>query len=293
MSKTRKSVYIFIFSFLCVILANFPGFCAFDRYQRDIPDAVVDKLANAREMRKKGEADAAIEKLKAIIKKQPDYYLAHYNLALALARKRKYGEAIKYFEKAIEIKKKKNISDPGIYNSFGWVLLLKGDYDRAEKYLLLALSREKELKKKDVKKILNNLGLLYLYKRNLPKSEKFFRRAAKEFNSLLAKNNLNMLNSIKIKQEKFRANWFVIAGTFPQSSGMEEPKRLVTRLQKNRFDAYIINTNRYSNLKDGFWAVVMGPYTDVKKAGKTKTRLKAFVKAARVKQGGKIVDTKR
>ncbi len=285
--------FICFFVIFYFVLTFSPGFCMEDRYQREIPDTVVETFANAREMRKKGEADTAIEKLKAVIKKQPDYYLAHYNLALALARKRKYNEAIKHFEKAIEIKNKKNIKDPGIYNSFGWVLLLKGDYDRAEKYFLLALSREKEFKKKEVKKILNNLGFLYLYKKNLSKAEKFFTRAAKEFGSTLAKNNLNMLKSIKIRQERLRNNWFVIAATFPQSSGMEEAKRLVTKLQKKRFDAYIINTNRYSKLKDGFWAVVTGPYTDIKKAEKENSRLKKFTRAAVVKQGGEITDIKK
>ena len=53
--------------------------------------------------------------------------------------------------------------------------------------------------------------------------------------------------------------WFIILGTFPKTDLNKANERLVFAKHKG-FDARLIDTDDYPNLKDGTWAVAMGPF---------------------------------
>lgn len=54
-------------------------------------------------------------------------------------------------------------------------------------------------------------------------------------------------------------SWFVFLGAFPESEYGKAEARL-RDVQQSGYDARIIDTDEYPNLRGGLWAVVMGPY---------------------------------
>jgi len=77
--------------------------------------------------------------------------------------------------------------------------------------------------------------------------------------------------------------WFVIMGSYPLSSRGRAVSR--QRLVRRRgFDAHIINTNRYSNLRNGLYAVVLGPF-DRRTADRNLRQARRVVRDSYVKAG--------
>lgn len=77
--------------------------------------------------------------------------------------------------------------------------------------------------------------------------------------------------------------WFVIVGSFQK----DELQRAVERMEFVRgqgFDARIVSTDDYPNMKSGQWAVVMGPYTR-NKAEELLEQVRPKVKDAYTKSG--------
>lgn len=54
--------------------------------------------------------------------------------------------------------------------------------------------------------------------------------------------------------------WFVILDSFPKADLSRANQRLEV-LRRQGFDAHLISSDDYPNLKDGLWVIVMGPYT--------------------------------
>jgi hypothetical protein len=53
--------------------------------------------------------------------------------------------------------------------------------------------------------------------------------------------------------------WFIIFGTYPKTERNKANER-VSFVKYKGYDARLVDTNEYPNLKDGTWAVVMGPF---------------------------------
>jgi hypothetical protein len=53
--------------------------------------------------------------------------------------------------------------------------------------------------------------------------------------------------------------WFIIIGTYPKTDLSKANERLGFVRYKG-YDAHLIDTDDYPNMKDGLWAVVIGPY---------------------------------
>lgn len=191
-----------------------------DRFQKEITPENVQRLEAGRKLRRSDKFDKAIEKLQSLTQDQPDYYLAHYNLALTYVHKKDFDEAIKSFTKALEIKQKAEIPEATIYNSIGWAYFLNGDYAKAEKYFLIGIEKENQdiLTRKSKQKLFNNIGLLYMYKGDLELSEKYLKQAAEVFGSSLARRNLDRLYELKVSQKKKaesnRDYYFAVIGSF-------------------------------------------------------------------------------
>lgn len=171
-----------------------------DRYQSEIPQATVAEFENARSVRRAGDLAASVTQLKAVIATQPDYYLATYNLALALTDLKEFAEAETYYLKAIEIGKNKKITDYSLYNSFGWMYLVSGDFVKAEEYFDIALENVEKIPTLDGKrKLYNNAGLNYMYQRKYKKAQELLNIAKTKYQSTTATQNLRMLDNIKAR----------------------------------------------------------------------------------------------
>ena len=173
-----------------------------DRFQPDIRSELVSLLEEARQERRSGNSDQAIESLQQIIKDQPDYYRAHFNLALAFVNQERYDESIQAFTKALEIKNSNKIADVTIYNSLGWTYLHAGDLEKAEEFLLLAVKNVEFLTDSSKKRVFNNIGWLYMYSGDYNAAEKYLKKAKDEYGSSLAVKNLALLEELLKKVKK-------------------------------------------------------------------------------------------
>jgi serine/threonine protein kinase len=57
-----------------------------------------------------------------------------------------------------------------------------------------------------------------------------------------------------------KGNWLVVVGSYPKAERFKANERL-SYLRGLGYDAYIVDTDGYPNLRGGLWAVVMGPYS--------------------------------
>ena len=81
-------------------------------------------------------------RLQELVRKRPDSYSAYYNLGLAYEDNNQTDQAISALTKALAIRNSQNIQETTIYNSLGWAYLTYGQYEQAEKYLLMAANAE-------------------------------------------------------------------------------------------------------------------------------------------------------
>jgi tetratricopeptide (TPR) repeat protein len=154
-------------------------------------------MEQARELRRAGKLDEAISKLNDVVRENPDDYLATYNLALAYGDKHEYNESLAAFKAATTIQKKYDIKDSTLYNSMGWAQLLATDYLGAEESFKTAERGFGNLSPDSKRRLLNNIGLLYMYKKDYNKAENYFRRSADQYGSSLARDNLVTLAIVR------------------------------------------------------------------------------------------------
>ena len=133
---------------------------------------IVDQAKSLRLERK---FDAAIEQLKPLIKREPEYYRAMYQLALACAERAQSADkqagdienADKWFRTAIAQKERlsavgKPLNEYTIYNSYGWFLMETGHFKEAEASLLKGLNEIDKLPTvQSQQRVLNNLAIVY------------------------------------------------------------------------------------------------------------------------------------
>jgi uncharacterized caspase-like protein len=78
-------------------------------------------------------------------------------------------------------------------------------------------------------------------------------------------------------------NWFVVLGSFPHADRRKATRRL-NSLQSQGIDAELIDTDDYPNLTDGYYAVVLGPYSKAT-AQRTLPNARQYVADAYIKAG--------
>lgn len=71
--------------------------------------------------------------------------------------------------------------------------------------------------------------------------------------------NTSPVQESKSGQQAPGGTWFVILGSYPRAERYKAEERL-DYIKSLGYEAYIVDTNEYSNLRSGLWAVVMGPY---------------------------------
>ena len=140
------------------------------------------------------DARAAVAILENVLKLQPSYYRAMFNLGLAYDQAGEFSKANRIFEEAIKLRAKLGIKDITLLNSAAWVCMQNGDYDAAEKRLLMALKDIDQGEKYTQSAIYNNLGLLFFYTQRFDEAEIYLNVAAEKYDSKIAANTLQLIS---------------------------------------------------------------------------------------------------
>jgi len=100
------------------------------------PHNIYEEFLSARILRKSGNNEKAIKVLNNILVKEPDFYLAKYNQALAYDAISKTESAKSAYQEAIEIQTKQKFEDASLYNTYGRFLYRNGMYKNSLKAYL-------------------------------------------------------------------------------------------------------------------------------------------------------------
>lgn len=201
---------IFFIAILVVTnLLTFPihKSCAADQFGQDVPPDFERKISEAKEYRLPYNKDKGIyDPQKSInisnelLKTNPEYYRAYYNLGLAYSELKDYQNSEKNFDKAFEIRKKYNIKDATIFNSAGWVSMKYGDYKRAEELFKNGIELKDINTVASNRSLYNNIGVLYFNTQRFDEAKKYLTTAKDEYNSENAANTLKIIEEIEKEQ---------------------------------------------------------------------------------------------
>ncbi|HEY0321615.1 MAG TPA: hypothetical protein VGC66_11700 [Pyrinomonadaceae bacterium] len=119
------------------------------------------------------------------------------------------------------------------------------------------------------------------------------RAAGANSNSALPANSTDAANTSNASQSNNQTRsdnqpdkggrWFVILGSFPKDELGRANERLEL-VRKQGFDARMVSSDDYPNMKSGLWVIVMGPYTR-NKAEELLEQVRPKVKDAYTKSG--------
>jgi Tfp pilus assembly protein PilF len=150
-------------SIVTIVYCSFAG-AATDPYQpKDISETTYAQVVKAREARIGGNPGIAVTQLEAIVKTNPNYFLAHYNLGLAYNDLKRVDDAILELQQAKQLNEKLGLGEPTVDNSLGSLYLSTRRYQDALVELQLASSprNAQKLDPKARQVVFNNLGLAF------------------------------------------------------------------------------------------------------------------------------------
>jgi tetratricopeptide (TPR) repeat protein len=177
-----------------------------DAFGQAFDPALTTKVDQARELRLPGKKSSGAARenakksaalLQEIVKKQPDYYRAWFNLGLALNQAGDYPGAKAAFEKAIELRTKLSIKDISLLNSAGWAAMQNGDYGSAEIWLRMALADIGQGSSSTKSSVYYNLGQLYFFTQRFDQARAFLKIARDQFGSQQAAETLKLIEETK------------------------------------------------------------------------------------------------
>lgn len=174
-----------------------------DPIQPQFKGADASAVDNAKNLRLAQRYNESIELLLPIAKREPEYYRAMYQLALACAERAQSASkqpkdienADKWFRMAIAQKEQlqaagKPLDEYTIYNSYGWFLIESGRFKDAEASLLKGLNELDKLPSVTSRqRVLNNLSLVYKQQGRFKEAADLSKKAA-GLGSLTAQKNL-------------------------------------------------------------------------------------------------------
>lgn len=158
---------------------------------------------NAKNLRLAQRFNESIELLLPLAKREPEYYRAMYQLALACAERaqstskqpKDIENADKWFRMAIAQKEQlqaagKPLDEYTIYNSYGWFLIENGRFKDAEVSLLKGFNELDKLPSTASRqRVLNNLSLVYKQQGRFKEAAELSKKAV-ELGSVTAQKNL-------------------------------------------------------------------------------------------------------
>lgn len=174
-----------------------------DPIQPQYKGADAKAVDNAKNLRLAQRFNESIELLLPIAKREPEYYRAMYQLALACAERaqstskqpKDIENADKWFRMAIAQKEQlqaagKPLDEYTIYNSYGWFLIENGRFKDAETSLLKGLNELDKLPSVTSRqRVLNNLSLVYKQQGRFKEAADLSKKAI-ELGSITAQKNL-------------------------------------------------------------------------------------------------------
>ncbi|RZA06397.1 MAG: tetratricopeptide repeat protein [Moraxellaceae bacterium] len=174
-----------------------------DPIQPQFKGADAKAVDTAKNLRLAQRFNESIELLLPIAKREPDYYRAMYQLALACAERAQSASkqpkdienADKWFRMAIAQKEQlqaagKPLDEYTIYNSYGWFLIENGRFKEAEASLLKGLAELDKLPSATSRqRVLNNLSLVYKRQGRFNEAADLSKKAI-DLGSLTAQKNL-------------------------------------------------------------------------------------------------------
>ncbi len=172
-----------------------------DKFQKTINPEYSSELDEAVALRRGGNLQEAIQQIDSILLKQPNYYRAHYNIALAYTDLGKFTEAFEHFEKAKSIRDTENIDDPTLDNSMGWAYLLDRNYEKSEQNFDHAIKNSEQLKTASKAKLFNNYAQLKIHQGDIKTANEYLQKAI-DNGSDIAKKNSERLQKEIAAQEK-------------------------------------------------------------------------------------------
>lgn len=180
-----------------------------DPIQPQFKGADAQAVDSAKSLRLAQRYDDSINLLLPIAKREPQYYRAMYQLALACAERaqspsrqpKDIENADKWFTLAIAEKERLAVAgtpldEYTIYNSYGWFLIENGRMKDAEKSLLKGVNELDKLPSvQSRQRVLNNLSLVYKQQRRFAEAEEMSKRAV-ALGSVTAQKNLSEIQQI-------------------------------------------------------------------------------------------------
>jgi tetratricopeptide (TPR) repeat protein len=173
-----------------------------DVFQTNLNKSSVQRFKSAQSLRKAGRYQESIPVFIELVKQNPDYFLAWYNLGLAYTAKNDFNNGAKALEKAIQVQLRLLEGDRikpefTVYNTAAWALMQLNDYDKAERYLKVSYDNLDKLPSKDSQsRVLNNYGLLKMKQSDYEGAKKLF-NAALALGNPIARDNLVALERLR------------------------------------------------------------------------------------------------
>lgn len=199
MAAPRPLIFWTVGLFMIPVLAaaQAPQDCAPPANAKQI-EARLDK---AKQDRGAGKMDTSASAVETILTQNPNYFRALYTKALVLADQRNFTDAESVLQKAIAVQQRcastpQFKTDYTVYNTLGWIQLVRGDQHNAEDSFKSALAHASELTPSSVARTKANLGYLYFSNGEFDKAQPLLKDAADAGNSN-ATSTLNALDQAR------------------------------------------------------------------------------------------------
>lgn len=151
-----------------------------DAFQKQIPAADVAALKKAQALRAQKKPAEAVAALQSLVARQPDYFNAQFELALAISdTPADIAKSIPAFEKAAELKRRHpEVTDARVFNSLGWAYMYNADSAHALKAFKEAEEHLDQLSPEIQRRLYNNIGYLNLLSGRRSEADKYTKLAA-------------------------------------------------------------------------------------------------------------------
>ena len=250
----NSKLHGFIYMLALLVGVAQPAWGKADRFQPEIPEESVQILEDARDIRRNGDYKRAVNTLKPLLNREPDYFLAHYNLALNYLELGKYESAEHEFSEAKKIRERLTLPEATIYNSFGWFYLIQGKYNEAKENFLKGVQHQEYLNQKSKGKLFHNLGRLYTYEGELQLGEKYLEKAVRQGNkraSSTLKENRQIQEKTIVQKlgdpQQGKKPYFVIVGSFETlQDAKTHAKNLQRRANGRKLEIRLAQNGYYS-----------------------------------------------
>lgn len=206
-----RFIIIFFVSFFMSHAAH-----ADDPIQPQYKTADSQIVDNAKALRLDRKYDAAIDLLKPLIKREPEYYRAIYQLALSFGERAQSAskqpndiqDSDTWFRQAIAQKERlsaagKPLNEYTIYNSYGWFLMETGRFKDAEVTLLKGVNELDKLPSvQSQQRVLNNLSIVYKRQGRFAEAAELSKKALALGSVTAQKNLIEIQQMAKSKGQK-------------------------------------------------------------------------------------------